>query len=450
MIYKSNKCSHPFSRKSHQSPFGSIEVIGGGKDIRNNLPFFGELDEELEEIEDEKYNGMEETKRHTQTTSKFQRHIQVEKCLRRNKRLEAKLSKALNWIIKAEISKSQDITAKRIINSPNKIQPLPDRAGDIDRQSRLEDSLSYPQTLSFSQGESHVMEPNIATIQDAIIAHARTFNIYRHDADQFIICLEEYKNAVKNYVSCTLSSEKAFKRFKKSLQLQRVLQKRLDRSIKNYFKLAEHECWNSFTDYFLLLTPDIISDIQKFMGAYVHTAELPLLNMQAVNRLSAILKALKYCQDEDINFDLFQNFIKLHTIDYLQSAQKSDSSSQLYPGNAEFPYLLALRREEIMEELRGLCGALQGPVEVVGDCAREEILEAELHSIAQGNGELKARIRKRIESERLDKRTRDKGLINSYEKYMLTLKKKKEEPLSDNQCSTEYTDKKESNPLING
>lgn len=450
MIYKSNNHSHPFSRRPHQSPFGSIEVIGGGKDIRSSLPFFGELDEELEEVESEGHKGLEESKGQAQKASKPQRRTNLEKCLRRNKRLEARLSKALNWIIKAEISKGQDITAQRTISSPNKIQPQSDRAEDIDRQSRLEDSLSCPQTLSFSQGESQAMELNIATIQDAIMVHARAFNVYCHNADQFIGCLEEYKNIIKTYANRTLNSEIAFKRFRKSLGQQRALQRRLDRSIRNNFKLAEHERWDLFTEYFLLLTPDVISDIQEFMGTYVHTGEFPLLNMQAVNRLSAILKALKYCQDADISFDLFQRLIKLRGAEYVQSTLKSKGYSQLYPGTLEFPYLLGLRREEIVEELGKLCEALQSPVEMAGECEREETLEAELCKTAQGNGELKRRIRKRIESGRVDRRSRDKGLVDSYEKYMLTLKKKKEEPLSDNQCSTEYTDKKESNPLING
>lgn len=450
MIHRHN--SFPRARPCQPfTPLESIEVIeGGNNDWTKMLPFQGEVDREPIEIEGEELKKFPKTKPRRTLDVRHKQRIYIRKCLSRNINLYNKLSKALNWIGNRSIAKRQEITAKPPYNHTEHMTRPLDRVEETWTQSNFEESLSYPLASSVDQGKDYATKANIVSIQNAIISQASNFDIRSQCADQLIDCLEEYKSEVKKYTKRALKSDCKYKKFKHSIKMHKCHQKQLECSLRNYYCLGEDQGWKHFNDYFLILTPDIVSNLEEINKGLSAIPNFYFLNMHVVNRLSALLRALKYCSDKNINFDTFQAFIQNDSSTYLRALGKH-KISKVYPIQTDFQYLLSFDRADVLNEINKLCTMLLEPTpEDPVACSQEEALEMEIEKTSKKVEELEEKMKARMNGKRMQKsREEDRGLMNSYEKYMVTRKKRKEETTLDNCCSTEYTDKLISNPIVN-
>lgn len=427
-------------------PTSLIEVIEGeqSKNWVSKLPFCGILEDESLDIE------KEETKRITRELANSKLPLQnnnpkiklrMQKCLRKNKKLNAKITNTLCWIDKEASEIKSNTTDKRKINLSMQLYTIPDH---IESLCKVGDTTSSSARLSFSQGESYVMKPNIVTIQEAIVSCASTFDIHVQDPEYFIDCLEEYKAVTRKYLRKPSEYEVAFRRFRRNIMLHRCHQKQNETSINKCYRYSNNDWWNKTSDYFLYLTSETNSALQELFSFTTSHHDFPFLNMFAVNRLSALLRALKYCRDKDINFDNFKELINGNQQPYLRSLGKNSYRGYftIYPNKNEFYYLLSLKREDIPNEINILCSMLSGRGGDLFVSEEEKALEDMIERQKGKNLELGKRMMKRMKAKKVLTREAEKrSLINSYEKYMSTINKK-EEILSDNRCSTEYTDKK--------
>lgn len=446
MTHQNNKI--PRLSLSLYSTFEPIEVIRGeSKNWMSRLPFCGALEGEPPETEREEWKIITvkpRTNKLPLPNNNPKTKLRMQKCLRKNQKLSAKITNTLSWITKEAIKMKNDITDKRKFNRSKKLIQSHIAPGHIESPCKLKDTSSSSTTFPFSQGESYMMEPNIVTVQEAIISCASTFDIHTQDPEYFIGCLEEYKTITRKYLRKPSKYEMTFRRFKRDLTLHRSHQKQNETSISKYYGCTYNDWWDKANDYFLCLTPEINTTLQGLLYFATPPSDFLFLDMFAINRLSSLLRALKYCREKDITFDNFKELVSNQRQVYLRSLGKNSNRkySVTYPNACEFHYLLAVKHEDVADEISILCNRLLGGGNLFVS-EEEEALEDLVEKQTRRNTEIGEKMMKRMASKKvLIKEAENKSLIASYGKYMSTLKRKKEEILNDNRCSTEYTDKR--------
>eukprot|EP00826_Nyctotherus_ovalis_P036510 TRINITY_DN3242_c0_g1_i9.p1 TRINITY_DN3242_c0_g1~~TRINITY_DN3242_c0_g1_i9.p1 ORF type:complete len:454 (-),score=46.82 TRINITY_DN3242_c0_g1_i9:146-1507(-) len=449
MTHLVNKGPQDFYSQFYRFPSESIEVIGEtGKDWTKDLPYYGEVEEESPDTYIPQMNSMQvpaisTIQPHIKKQQQMQVHIQ--KCLCKNRKLGNKIAGTLNLISKEEVARERRMGKREAKRCKVKMK-VPRTREKTDTSGFLEMSSNRSVASSLSQDERHMMESNLATIEEAIISHVNEFSMDLHYIERLIACLEEYKEKIKKFIEGKQEFETRLSKFKRNLALCRNNQKQPRYLSKGFFGLAGNNSWSALKDYFTRLTPNLFENLQELSMDIEDFPTYFFLNMFAVNRLSAILRALKYCKDKAINFEAFQILIRSSPTKYLKTIGKhgSNTPSKEYPNKTEFAYLLSLKREEITNEFIRLCNMLlEKQSENILDCVQEEPLKMEIKRTSKRNHDLEERIRQRIASARAESgETEDARIASTYGKYVLILKKMKEETPDTNCRSTGYTDKK--------
>ena len=217
------------------------------------------------------------------------------------------------------------------------------------------DDKSYPRRL-----------PNAETIQQAILYHARCWSVYSGNAEEFIDRLEEYKSIATEHARTTFQFESAVKSLRDVINKCKNQQKTLGLKADEIASVNSHEeeekLWHKADSFLMGLTPDVFQAFRSLskvpLTATTCQAKFPSLNMHAVNRLSAILKMFKYCQDTNSDIATFQGRVKVYSKGYTKTAKPFDGSMEdslkresYYPKLSEFEYLLSLKPEQIEEEI---------------------------------------------------------------------------------------------------
>jgi len=429
MIHKHNHFSRIFPSSLHRS-LESIEVIGEGREWLKNLPFEGEIEEGSRITDEETKSPIQMKPKKTRKINKQQMKIQVKKCLYINKKLNAQLSEFLSLIKEGAIINSK--IATNSYNAQDNTATLISGVKESKTESNFDESLDYPLTTIISKGESSIVKPNIVTVYNSIISHASKFNLYYQDFDQFVISLEKYKKEVKKFLNRSSEHNVKFKKFKTRLQLCKVQNKT---SLRSYSGSAENKCWNALKSYFVSLSSDIVNSFQELGTSPIDTINFPFLDIKAVNRLSAILRALIYCSSRNISYDIFKVYITNHPHEYA----KERNPTKTYPNLSELEYLMSLESNKLFAEIGKLCATLLEERNLLNK--QEETLEMEIKRMRKRNDELKKTVTEAILNKAIiGKRMENRDLLDSYKTYIQTYKKKKEE--IDNCCSTEYSDKR--------
>jgi hypothetical protein len=447
MISKSKSQSRP-ARLLCLLPSTFIEVQEAERrNWRKRLPFGGDIDKESTRIVMERHKKLEvskelKTRTVTKVNNRKEMKIRIKKCLHKNRVLEGTLSDIIKWVNEEISVKSIRITDKQSFNIPNKLQYSFDEEGDIDAHGNFIAFQGYSTAIPFNKGESVNIKSSIILIQSAVLSYARAFSIYSQDCDQFINCLEEYKRIVTQYIKTNQQYENTLKNLNRNLYNL----KRHKHAIRPSFYLrpTTNEIWEATNEYFLKLSSECIENLERLSSVDISSNGLSLLNMFAVNRLSAILRALRYCRDNDINYYTFQVFIRDNRKEYLamlrNSADNRDGALGVYPEIREVEYLLSLRKENIISEINNLCTMLTNEQTQDFNTWQQELsLEKKVEAIAKQNHELVAQIKERILNNPVAKTTNDKIIIDEYRTYISSLKKRKGVQLTDKQCSTDYS-----------
>lgn len=454
-MYQSTRKIHSFLSRN-QKPLNSIgHLLDRKDDWKKNLPFFGDIDSDSA-----KYNTEDTPKlvikpevpsfiRVTPIIDKNTKKRRAQKQLRKNMKIHAKLSKLLIWLNKEAttiIPQIMEVTDDSSTSQINKVLSIITEDESINTGNKHNQSISHLIHM-FSKKRGDIIEKlNIVNLQDEIISYALMFDIYSQDGQDFIKCLEEYKTIVKYYLKEASEFENGLKKLKHTLTLNKFLQNKHKTSKKDCKLVDGNTVWNALDDYFPSFIPEVVSELQNLSKVEQSDKVQPLLSMYAVNRLSAVLRALKYCTDADINFDTFQSYIRDNVAKYLKSVEASQEvmvgSFMKYPDTTDFEYLLSLKREGLIEEINRLCKMLiDGQLENCISEKEEETLKLELSKISERNRESELMIAERIlNSKKISPKMKTEQILQNYSKYM---KKKKEDISTFNRDSTEYTDRKD-------
>jgi len=412
-----------------------------------NLPFGGEIDTEPIRIEKQKDRRLKEERKVEIEVKKFMKvsnrremKIKLKRCLQKNKKLEAKLSDMIKWISEGTKVTSNITPIKQIFNNTTKVKHLLDK--EEEACYILEEPQGRSTVIPFNEKEDLELRLFMATMQNKIVTYASTFSIYSPDADNFINCLEEYKETVKQNIRTTQKYESCLKRFRYDMHLHKLQQRANEPSY--YLKTPIHKLWSKPNVYFVSLSSKLIDQLQELSTIDTSFASFPFLNMYAINRLSAILRALRYCRDENINYDLFQAFIRKDHKKYLAMMRIPGGNGvvRTYPNSSEFEYLLSLKKENLVNEINYLCTLIiTGGTQDFSSYQKEQLLKKEIEATVKRNLELEEIMRERMLNRPITKRKYSQNTINESRKYIDSIKKKKELELIDKQCSTGYTNK---------
>jgi hypothetical protein len=403
-------------------------VIGGGREWLKNLPFEGEVKEDARSADEEVKTPIRPKR--TWRDSKRQMKVRVQKYLHKNKELNFQISEFLNLVNENIINKHKTMSP---YNSSKESTDFVNSVKEIKVENSFDGALTNPSIAVYNKEESIIMVPNIVTIKNSIISHASRFNLYYQELDQFIICLEKYKKKIKRYLRRSLECSAQFRKFRRDLLFCKDMQ---DPFLGTCMGSAEEKCWKELKKYFTALQSDVVIGLKELDMSSSSIDNFPFLNIRAVNRLSAILRALKFCSDKSITFDTFKTYITNHVREYL----KERRAEKLYPNVTELEYLRSIKNNMLTNEIADLCAALIEEHRLP-NFEQEEILEMEAEIIKLRNDELKRKVTERILSRAIvDKRVENKDLLENYEEYIQIRKRKKEE--TENCCSTEYIDKR--------
>lgn len=260
------------------------------------------------------------------------------------------------------------------------------------------------------------------------------------DLKQLIHALENYKAAVAK-LSDSLELEGVLSGLKAKVRKSRYLPNGrstspVQTSQANLRKRTQNEServWARVDDFFLGITQEVVTDLERLNAASLRTdsGKAGLLNMYAVNRLAAILKMIKYCNDMRIDLPTFHTIAVDHRLNGLKLARGANvavtASYFIAPG--ELKYLAALPAELDSETAR-LASLLLSTEQNAGERDNAELKER-LRKVAQRNVELRSRMMGRITARREVPRPLpdSSGLEKKYRQLIPAMKRRRAKEL---------------------
>lgn len=303
-----------------------------------------------------------------------------------------------------------------------------------------------------------VQEPESATQQrmretgGTILRLVAALSLNSDEVSNLVSCLEEYKKAAADWAREVFGFERSLKTLRCALaeckQSQHFFEDYYEhRKCAQAKKKRRAKCsWDIFSDYFIKLDQRFLQSFKDLGRTPASSQPTPLLNVHAVARLLAILKAFAHCRENNIRFDEFLKLIvpeeqKRYSMPFKRTyRRKKQKSVSYYPDAAESEYLLTLQGAPLKQELERLCRMLLEAGESGEQSKEEKELAEQMISIANANASVKKVIIERMKNY---KKSCSKGKYNNSLQrcHNLELKRKKEEGTPSYFCSTEDSDK---------
>lgn len=251
--------------------------------------------------------------------------------------------------------------------------------------------------------------------------------------------LEEYKTAINRLVDRfeQKNMELTIERLKAYKKRSKLSKKRTAKIMKCIGEKKDTEkVWDKLNAHFEYSPSYILEQLQETPEEELQFSSL--LNLHAINRLSAIAKMIQYCKENKIELKQFKEgrtpqrikgwhkMSKITAITYgpiMESYQDTylDNKGRCYPLLSELDYLMSLNPSAIGEEITRLKVMLNKQK----DCNKPD-KELELERISMHNKELLACLIKRNdESKRLISHS-DAKVQEKYEEIKPTMKRKHE------------------------
>ena len=204
-----------------------------------------------------------------------------------------------------------------------------------------------------------------------------------------------------------------------SIPFKRKDNKKITVNTWNITTKGPDKIWDN-TDAYFSSVPHHVIEQNKFFG----DINFPqILNMYAINRLSAILKMVQYCDDNGILYCEFKEGRILQKVLGLYKMKNADSfakdSEYFYPSPTEMEYLMSLEPKKILDEISRLKIILFAYEQTYEETTQDIILK----NLGERNKTLMGRIFNRIKTEapsqmKLDDLTQSQIESNSLiEKY---------------------------------
>lgn len=298
----------------------------------------------------------------------------LRKCQDKSRELEARISKTLHWI--AAAAKEKHPACKHLSQPLLSVEGAAPLCGS---KKNLEEEAAL------------ALKIELAALQKEIEACINAFIILSTNTVYVIQLLEKYKKLVKTYARSLFKYENGVKGLKIYFSTHKMYQKQKEFPKKGYKRI--HTLYQeAFSDYFLFLNGAFFSKYKNLSKIQYLAYDCPVFNMHAINRLSAILKALKYCQDYYIKFNIFQREIQLNANGYLRKLRKSCTKEKdgikIYPDKKELNYLAQLQEGELYAEVSMLCKLIVESKLGEIESTQEKSLDHQIREIRRANEEM--------------------------------------------------------------
>ena len=268
-------------------------------------------------------------------------------------------------ILKEELPLSNDTITKRKIIAENKLKLLYKSNKRISK--KIEKVLSFlkvhsnfineelTRSLLESKKDSNSFDnydtTKLKLSQKNLLTEIRMWSGTEEDHKKIMDLLENYKKLIKQFMNALLNKTDRFNDICNALSEKEDIHSN-KRKTKRINKKAF--VWNAINSYFTPIHSDVRRDIKSLISSSneeFHKEEFELLNIVAVNRLSAIAKMLQYCNENKIAVG---NFMKDRIEQKLKTRLKQkkllDHSIQInetLPTMNEVSYLSSIKNSNI-------------------------------------------------------------------------------------------------------
>jgi len=242
-------------------------------------------------------------------------------------------------------------------------------ARKIDSQlSCIPSKLLYePKSEALQNKKSSTL--SLMHLRESVLSHCKSWDFYSANTTEYIQALEDYKDAIAENAKNSYKFENSLKLFKERIKICKAQQKRQACGPENKeqnkiydddFASTGLDFWQNIDSFLMRITPDLMDTFVRFNNGSpllnddsLCKPQEQFLNLYAVNRMAAILKVYKYCNDYSCELSKFQDRVKANGNSYLleNATEATMKDEKYYPKASEFDYLLGLDSKKIYEEI---------------------------------------------------------------------------------------------------
>ncbi|MDR3737200.1 MAG: hypothetical protein P4L10_16925 [Acidobacteriaceae bacterium] len=288
-------------------------------------------------------------------------------------------------------------------------------------------------------------------LHQTVVRYARMWDC-KMEAEGFIRALEEYKTVAVKQLRGGFEFENIIDALKVKIKKCKFQQGQLARRSKSAsgrltqpnFQSDKGQSdpahvWGQVDHYLMGITPEVLDDFGRLDRVGLgHLHSPKLLSMYAVNRLAAILKMVKYCQDTQIDAYTFRAQAEALSKVGLRLPQTrgvtAGKSYMVDPG--ELAYLVGLSVDQLHNEtirLKALLLMSGEPNKAPESQVAEPEIEGKLQALARRNAELREKVRARVLFQRKAKDcVPDTSVLErQYKQLIPTMKRKRARDLQE-------------------
>ena len=341
-------------------------------------------------------------------------------------------------------------------------RPMPDVENTTHSFPKEKESTTHPGPKRCTPEENKGPSLIDTCLRQTVLDHVKNWNVLPGEIEKFIQVLEKYKTSAISISKEAFAFESTLKSLSSKISKSKSAQELVDPKNKGSSSVPgnsaeeseEHnKVWQQANTYMMGITPEVLEEFERL--AYPDPLRKPcseyILNLYAINRLAAILKMFKYCQDARIDILVFQKQLRCKgkcAVRSMKNWTKTESNAKLgdlflqgsfYPIPSEYDYLRSLKIEQIEDELCSLRSTLldcaeQGcnSAESAGQILSEANLETRIRALSTKTRALHDRVLDRVRAQKKQVRVNvptGVSLKRLYEQIVPAMKRKRAKAL---------------------